>query len=216
MSRFNVNANLFRNAYAWVSKEETRYYLQGVYIQPHPVAGAFLVSTDGHGMVVVYDRTAIVDGAAIVKLTPEALKACKPGARETGERRLISSGDDKPVEVKLEGLTLAVSNAWKIDGTYPDWRRVCPGNLKSDAPVAHFNPTYIARMAKIGEEMESDRKKAARPMTITYNGEGPALIHFNHPDVFGVLMPVRAMRDFDATKKPEWLDQRPEMLVAAE
>lgn len=215
MSKFNVNANLFRNAYAWVSKEETRYYLQGVYIQPHPVSGAFLVSTDGHGLVVVYDRSAVVTEAAIVKLTPEALKACKPGARETEERRLISDGEDLPVQVKLGDMAVALSNNWKVDGTYPDWQRVCPRNIEEPSP-AHFNPIFVARMAKLGEELEHDRKGAARPMTITANGQGPALVHFNFLDAFGVLMPVRSMRDIDENRVPAWVDARPEQQEAAE
>lgn len=214
MPKFNVNANLFRVAYSWVSKEETRYYLQGVYVQPHPKHGAFLVSTDGHGLIVVYDRSAVVTEAAIVQLTPDALKACKPGARETEERRLISDGEDTPVEVKLGEMTVALSNKWKVDGTYPDWQRVCPSHIEESTP-AHFNPLFIARMAKVGEELEHDQKRAARPMTLTMNGRGPALVHFNFPDAFGVLMPVRSMRDFDESRIPAWVNDRPEQQEAA-
>ena len=215
MFKFNLSANLFRNAYSWVSKEETRYYLQGVYVQPHPVMGAFLVSTDGHGLIVVYDRSAIVTEAAIVKLTPDALKACKPGARDTDDMRLISNGEELPLEVKSGEKTIALSYDWKVDGTYPDWQRVCPSHIEKPT-AAHFNPVLLARMTKVGEELEHDNKRAARPMTIIANGQGPALVHFNFPDAFGVLMPVRSMRDYDEAKIPAWVNERPAQQDAAE
>ena len=77
MSIIRVNANLFRLAQMTVSTEETRYYLNGIFIQPHAVQGVLLVSTDGHRMTVIHDETGHADQSAIVRLSPEALKLCK-------------------------------------------------------------------------------------------------------------------------------------------
>lgn len=52
------NADLFRIAYSCVSTEETRYYLNGVHLEPHPCGGAFMVATDGHRLIVVHDESA--------------------------------------------------------------------------------------------------------------------------------------------------------------
>jgi len=127
---------------------------------------------------------------------------------------LISNGTDAPLEIKDGERAIALVHDWLVDGTYPDWQRVCPSHIETPAP-AHFNPLFLARMAKVGEELEHENKRAARPMTLTANGQGPALIHFNFSDAFGVLMPVRSMRDFDESRRPEWVDARPAAEIAA-
>ena len=58
-----VNADLFKLVHAAISKEETRYYLNGVFIEPHPVGGAVLVATDGHRMLVAHDEKGEVSGS---------------------------------------------------------------------------------------------------------------------------------------------------------
>ena len=122
-----------------ISTEETRYYLNGVFVTPAQVAGeaqtlAF-VATDGHRMA----RKAICppDGAAsfvpmilprkavgiLGKLLPAAAKA-EDGALAD----LLTSADGKRIEVSLPasdgGTMRMVSKA--IDGTFPDYTRVIP------------------------------------------------------------------------------------------
>ena len=50
-----VNARLFKAASLFVSGEDTRNYIQGVCIEPHP-EGALLVATDGRRVVAILDR----------------------------------------------------------------------------------------------------------------------------------------------------------------
>lgn len=45
----------------FVSKEETRYYLNGVLIEPAPQGGVFLVATDGHRLVCFHDPEGMTD-----------------------------------------------------------------------------------------------------------------------------------------------------------
>jgi hypothetical protein len=45
-----------------VSTEKTRYYLNGIYIDPHKDGGAVMTATDGHKLVSIYDPNAICVG----------------------------------------------------------------------------------------------------------------------------------------------------------
>lgn len=71
-----VSADLFRRALAAVSKEETRYYLNGVNIEACPTGGALLVATDGSRMIVLHDPEGVVrGGTGIVQLNASMIKA---------------------------------------------------------------------------------------------------------------------------------------------
>ena len=65
--KIDVNAMLFKAARECQSSEETRYYLGGVYVQPHPERGALLVATDGHRLIAIHDETGICEKPAIVR-----------------------------------------------------------------------------------------------------------------------------------------------------
>jgi hypothetical protein len=55
------STEMYRVALDFASKEQTRYYLQGVYVQRHPKEGVLLVSTDGHRMICIHDQNGFVD-----------------------------------------------------------------------------------------------------------------------------------------------------------
>lgn len=192
---FNVNADLFRAAAVVISKEETRYYLNGVCIEPHPAGGVTLTATDGHRLFTAYDREGEASRTYIVKLDAAALKACKASRRETHPRRLLLAGDDRqPVSITDNDDTtvchLAVN--WEIkDATFPDWRRVVPRHGKGDKPVADwYNPDYLASFADIAGIL-SDGVKSIRVCSIQQGS--PALVTFgNQPyQAVGVVMPIR-------------------------
>ena len=50
-----LDADLFLRAYSAVSTEETRYYLNGVHIEPAPDGGVLMVATDGHRLLCIRD-----------------------------------------------------------------------------------------------------------------------------------------------------------------
>lgn len=192
---FNVNADLFRAAAVVISKEETRYYLNGVCIEPHPAGGVTLTATDGHRLFTAYDREGEASRTYIVKLDAANLKQCKAGRKETHPRRVFLKGyDDAPVSItsndEHETYHLAVN--WEIeDATFPDWRRVIPRHAKGKKPVADwYNPDYLASFADIAAIL-SDGVKSFRICSIERGS--PALITFGNQNyqAVGVLMPVR-------------------------
>jgi len=187
----NVDANMFRAAYVCASREETRYYLNGVYIEPHKNGGALLIAADGHRMIVIHDESAFCSEPCIVGLSKAGLDACRPVK------------DVKP-DVKVPRLVVSedgsayVEGQWRspgkvtIDGTFPDWRRVVPFEAKWSGAVASFNPKLIAGFGEIKSILRQEKNPGA--ITILTSGEGdPALIDLgDFRTAFGILMPMRS------------------------
>jgi DNA polymerase III subunit beta len=114
-----------------ISTEETRYYLNGIYLHVKPEAGGLMwlraVATDGHRL-------------ALAQLPlPSDVSADMPGVilprKAVGELRKLL--DDAPGgEVRVEigqarirfSLPGMVLTSKLIDGTFPDYERVIPNN----------------------------------------------------------------------------------------
>lgn len=224
MLRFN--ANLFRIAFSCASGEETRYYLKGVYVEPHAQGGVTLTATDGHRLLCVRDETGFADESAIIALG-DALKHCKP---KRGERRdvVIATGskdaavvntieyparDEKtnaviPNEMVVEDSPLAMAYGVRVDGSFPDYRRVVPSAF-SDKGAPGFAGNYLAAFGDVateiavhtGQKASRHSTDCASPVRILCADDerpegSPALILFpRFENAFGVLMPVRIATD---------------------
>jgi DNA polymerase III sliding clamp (beta) subunit (PCNA family) len=220
-----VNADLFRLAYAAVSKEETRYYLNGVHIEPHPVKGAVLVSTDGHRMVCIHDDQGDCDQNIIVQLPSFALALCasKKGRGLAIDRRVLEIdpksgtativnehvGKDKLVE---RSEPLVTAHRAIIDGTFPDWRRVTPHGEMEAAGLTGFSSKFIAELGKFGQQFGGNGMHFLRQKDA---GEGsPVAIRWSRIEhIFAVLMP---MRSDIVTAIPSFVSNEPVPAIAAE
>ncbi len=144
---------LFDQAKFAISTEETRYYLNGVYLHvargtEGPVLRA--VATDGHRLARI--DAALPEGAAEV-----------PGVivprKTVGELRKLLDDDEARIEVsvsetKIRFATPEVTLTSKvIDGTFPDYARVIPtGNTKRlEVDAAEFAQA-VDRVATVSSE----------------------------------------------------------------
>lgn len=226
MIRFN--ANLFRIAMLSASNEASRYYLRGVYVEPHATKGVTLITTDGHRMLIIHDENGQADESAIISLSPEALKLCKPKRNERRDVRIWTGEKDATIcetvagkEHGNETLTdtpLGVSYGCRVDGSYPDYRRVVPKAFSENAAPS-FAGKYLGSMGAIALDLaehfhqwkpakdasQRDRRDGVRVLAEDCerpNG-APALIQFvSIPQAFGILMPI-AVKDTD-TSLPSW------------
>lgn len=190
------------------SKEETRYYLCGVFLH-NTGSGLCLVATDGH-ILLKYDLPA----AAFVgdQVTDDQLKDDTAGAilnfdvmekafkaKIHGDNELWIYGDTATgiaefVTVEHHGRAeyprVGVTEFDIVDGSYPDYRRVIPSTFSDDAGVFAFDPDLIAIFSK-ARKFVSPEKRAA--ISIKPSEEfAPALIEFSQaPELIGVLMPMR-------------------------
>jgi len=137
--RFSISAAVLRDALQTVrpaiSREETRYYLNGVYV--HRKDGALrLVATDGHRLMActipVPPGAEKINGSIVPRNTIRILLAAIAGRDDDVSIEL----DDK-VRFSWAGGTLA---AKLIDGTFPDVDRVIP---TGGAIVATFDSSRL-------------------------------------------------------------------------
>jgi hypothetical protein len=191
------------------NREETRYYLCGVLVEPHE-DGALLVATDGHILVTWLDREGKCDRPTIVAVPRYLSDLCRPdksaGPLFGESTRMVSvSGTtatvfdveaakkDEPPKTHVIGT---VANA-AVDGTFPDWRRVAQERPESSGPVG-FDPSLLARFSRVLARNEK--------MTLRLTGETtPARVVWSRePDFFGLVMPMRG----GDRELPKWFEPR--------
>jgi hypothetical protein len=223
MSRLIVSTACLLAASVAVSTEETRYYLHGVAVQPHPVQGVILIATDGHRMMVVHDPNGYTPRDCILSMNWKA-KGLKPVSRELGTRCLVVDLEENPVPKAADILKLCDTNnaeRWdggtpadvimvtEIAGTFPQWQRVVPWKafgLKQSAPVdLCFNPRYFAAFAPAFEILAA-MDRAVLDITAYAQGEPMLITHAHVPSAFGVLMPARGEKRTFAFVDP-WREQ---------
>ena len=198
-----INADLFRITYRFTSREETRFYLQGVCVEKHPdLPGALLVATDGHRAIVIHDATADVthEGQMIVQADKAFLAATKTGRGEVMPRVIRFSDSKAPAEVVVVDRPVALMHKWLIDGTFPAWRRVMPG-ITDPAPVS-VNASLLADFIKTAAELDGP----SNAIRIEPAGDGaPMRVLFAAaPHIMGILMPYRWAANTDT---PAFLPQ---------
>ncbi|MBX5131630.1 hypothetical protein HJB80_02845 [Rhizobium lentis] len=195
-----VDANLFRLIWTTVSKEETRYYLNGVFIEPHPEKGALLVATDGHRMLVAHDENGQCEEKIIVKLPKYALQECKHKPVH-GSARILEIDHEGTGNAKISQINsgefsdiLTVYDVL-IDGTFPNWRRAVP-DMSDEAPGTvgvGFNAKYLKEFGALGQEITKTIDGASPAFIIQkQSGGSPTIIRWSGVrHIFGVFMPMR-------------------------
>ncbi|MCI4663741.1 MAG: DNA polymerase III subunit beta [Neomegalonema sp.] len=146
-------SRLFDKAKFAISTEETRYYLNGVYLHIAEAAGEKLlraVATDGHRLARI-DEPAPEgsDGMADV-IVPR---------KTVSELRKLLENDDDLVEMSVSETKIRFSNgdvvltSKVIDGAFPDYTRVIPtGNeLKLSVDAARF-ASAVDRVSTVSSE----------------------------------------------------------------
>ncbi len=126
-----VFAEMIEKTIYSVSTDETRYHLNGVYLEVRPdrdSATYRMVATDGHRLSLI-DRK--ITGAS--PKSAQGVIVPRKGLHEI--RKLLESVEDS-VEVAIEGAQLVVRNGTTllmvrlIEGKYPNYQQLIPQNLK--------------------------------------------------------------------------------------
>jgi hypothetical protein len=225
-----VDADLFRRAQLAVSVDETRYYLNGVFVEPCKTGGALVVATDGAMLLAFRDPNGHVKGSAIISLDKPMLGALKAprgalGARllairlnkqRLGRALLVDSAGEKgsAQEVGLaaledagKGVATAQFRDIAIDGKYPNWRGVVPTAVRSGGVVPGFDAKRLETLAKA--LCPKDSRAVCVAMTggaDTKSEEHPLIVTPERGliDGFGILMPVRG--EAAARPAPRWAE----------
>ena len=179
-----VNAEILSRMLPFVAKGDIRYYLNGVYLEPHHSGkGALLVATDGHVMMVGYDETGECDEPQIREISKPLISEIKK-AKNADEQ--VKFYDDQ-----ISFMGLHASNS-PIDGKYPDWRRVCGPVQDQGSRQACFNPELFKRFYDAGFRYGMKTGKD-NPLILTLGGVGESsrITIAGDNRFFAVIMPIR-------------------------
>ena len=157
-----------------ISTEETRYYLNGIYIhatesEGQPVLRA--VATDGHRLARVEEP--LPEGAAGM-----------PGViiprKTVNEIRKLAEESHDPVEIKLSDTKIRFAfgsvhlTSKLIDGTFPEYDRVIPrGNDKILTVDKKAFAEAVARVAAISSERSRPVKLSLKADSLTLTASSP-------------------------------------------
>jgi DNA polymerase-3 subunit beta len=157
-----------------ISTEETRYYLNGIYLHATTSDGVAVlraVATDGHRLARV--ELPLPDGAAGmpgVIVPRKAVVEVRKLIEETEDEIAISLSDAK-IRFGFDNVTLTSK---LIDGTFPDYERVIPtGNdkvLEADRKVLF---DAIDRVSAISSEKSRSIKMACEKGLVTLSASSP-------------------------------------------
>lgn len=191
------------------SPTDVRYYLRGVNIEPAK-EGVRLVATDGHSLCAVRDPTGSVnEGGLLLSVNKAALPHCKPKRSKFGgkyARLTILSG--RLAITDSVGERYIQAGDPRIDGTYPDWKRLLDGDWEVGCPWA-FNPKLLARAEKsVNALQEYSRYEAGIIMASrAIDGEGKGgqiMATADNEDIILLLATMRSDRE-NATEVPSWV-----------
>ncbi|CAN1490927.1 DnaN DNA polymerase sliding clamp subunit (PCNA homolog) [Paracoccaceae bacterium] len=148
-----VLRRLFDKAKFAISTEETRYYLNGVYIHVSQGEGGKVlrcVATDGHRLARI--DAPLPDGA-------DGMPGVIVPRKTVGELRKLLDDDDATIavsvsETKIRFATPVITLTSKvIDGTFPDYTRVIPtGNTRKLEVDASEFAKAVDRVATVSSE----------------------------------------------------------------
>lgn len=195
------------------AREDTRYYLGGVFIEPHADGGVTVVATDGHTLIAIRDLAGHANAPANCRLPPAAIRAAamtKWPLVEGSPRRLPAVAtayffgsslhiiaedpaalptlpvDEDDIRAP-HAHTMFFGYAPAIDGDFPIWRRVVPPAGATWPALPPFNPDFLARFAK------ADRLLAplnCGPFHLMATGETAPIVVSGESDTwFGLIMP---------------------------
>ncbi len=176
---FNIQATALkglidRTQFA-ISTEETRYYLNGIFVH----------SVDDGGELVL--RAVATDGHRLARAQIEAPVGCEgmPGIiiprKAVGEIQRLLEDPDGMVKVELSDtkirLTLdtLVLTSKLIDGTFPDYNRVIPAD--NDKALTLDRPSFTAAVDRVST-ISSDRGRAVK-LSLSDNR---LVLSVNNPD----------------------------------
>lgn len=194
-----INLRVLAAASAFASKDETRYYLNGVCLEIDE-RGVTYVATDGHRLIAYRDDLLpdapdnLLIGVFIIPTVH-----CKPykiGKEDEAQAKIFGHGR-LTISHAMVDLTFV-----PIDGVFPDWRRVLPRTAPTGA-ASQFDLKKIATFKKFADELG-----ISSPF-VAHNGEGPAYLWFSgYPHVLGTMMPFR-LTDEIAREPQQWARKGP-------
>lgn len=220
-----VNPKYFAAINLFSADRDVRYYLNGVFIEPHPEKGVIIVATDGHRLGLIHDPSGFTDRPIIVGNISKALaSACAAkGSRKAGNEpttlyicanapygdggAIVQSGNTCTGDVDpFSAFTTHMSKIEIIDAKYPDYRRILPSKEDRSERFPCLNAGYLATFSQAANILTKD--KYGRALELIPSGTTTSVVvRINCGDItdrfVGLVMPMRS--DAPSSILPAWL-----------
>jgi hypothetical protein len=215
MNTTQINLRTLKAVALAASTEETRYYLNGVWIECRESHVTY-VATNGHVLLCAQEELPALEPGAAPRLVgnwivPNAtIKSLKIKGKDRAAGDIAELRQLAPLQFIL-GESVFVP----VDGSFPDWRRVVPckpagiGNYDKktktwDGVPSQFDPALVAVFGTFAKLM------ALGDSHINHAAFGdPHAVTFSRPNMeraFGILMPRRI--DAPAWNgAPDWIQE---------
>ncbi|MDJ1158860.1 DNA polymerase III subunit beta [Chelatococcus sp. SYSU_G07232] len=142
-----------------ISTEETRYYLNGIYLHTLDVEGRTVlraVATDGHRLARVETEAPAGAGGMPGIIVPRKAVAEVQKLLEDGETEVTV--ELSPTKIRLT-IGAIVLTSKLIDGTFPDYQRVIPAG--NDKQLVVDKPQFAAAVDRVST-ISSERGRAVK------------------------------------------------------
>ena len=229
-----VNPKYFAAMALFMAKQDVRYYLNGISVEPHPDGGAIIVATDGHRLAVIHDPDGWCTQQIIVgDIKKPLLDACKKRARRHYQEEAPAAlwiGQHGSVVTRLPAvqagekaehvapadlfgeLCLFNCRTSIVDGIFPNWRRVI--NTERSGDQEHFptiNASYLNDVS-LAQDIILGKTNHVRGVSMRSFGETCSIVVRTlggdlHDRFVAIIMPMR--QDRPATMLPSFLPQDP-------
>lgn len=176
-----IPADAFKAVQKAQSKEKTRYYLRGVYVESQK-----LTATNGK-ILLTYDLEGDILGNVepfILQIDPteKALKKADYMLVDL-ERKIVETYNEFDKRIGVCACVI-------VDGQFPDHKRIIPNN---DGVITHSYFAFDCDLMKIfGEAAKVFGRTPVLKLVPGESASSPALVYFGaSPNLTGVIMPLR-------------------------
>ena len=177
-----------------VSSDTLRPALNGITIEKHPEKGAYIVGTDGHCLLCVYDEFADFEGSPGDSIIlPNIFEGRK---REWTDSFVeIDTEANIPITVKTKRKTIILDDARLIQETPVNWKRVMPAIYKGvnfNFNFHGFNLSLINRLVNAINKLNNDKSRYNFIKCQYYQeSQEKPLVLVGEEKWIGVVMPCR-------------------------
>lgn len=213
-----VNPRYFAAINLFAADQDVRYYLCGVYIEPHPEKGAIIVATNGHVMGMIHDPDGFCAQPIIVgDISKQLISACvskgvikglpPTGLYITDGGAIVEYGDVQEKAIEPFGKTVMhLSRIQIVDGKFPDWRRVIPKKTEPSGEVMVAQAQYLSLFEKVVKALGAQRTYSGVTMELV-NGRSiiARLQGVDLADRFAAIVMQLHGGDKQKPYLPEWL-----------
>lgn len=172
--------------------DDVRYYLRGIFIEPHESSGAYIAATDGYKFVVIHDANAVASEAMLVDPDKIIFRESK--------HAVLADFDGKACDLQNEGEHFMLrAPAPTIDAKFPDWRTLIPTDEINCEPGS-IDPSLLAAISK------APFNERGRDACIYTRQDKPCVVRFpSLPEIFVLVMPTRTPA---LGSNPEWIKRK--------